>query len=192
MAPCFSLLLILKIPKGHLSLTDRLVLWFISNESLLMFCSVIYAVNKFEVNSIFDMSWLLKQAEDILNRVDQQTNAALHQENSKLPPKQNQVEFIPDIPTIPLTQPTINRIPPNRTTITPTRRTKKAEESDLFNYLNSPTPVNNNETKKPNRVNNKTRTTSSSSIPTDDLPLILSHNNNNKELVLVRYKSIFI
>jgi hypothetical protein len=136
------------------------------------------------------MSWLLKQAEDILNRVDQQTNAALHHENSKLPPKQNQVEFIPDIPTItpsiPLTQQTINPIPPNRTTITPTRRTKKAEESDLFNYLNSPTPVNNNETKKPNRVNNKTRTTSSSSIPTDDLPLILSHNTNTKELVLVR------
>jgi hypothetical protein len=135
------------------------------------------------------MSWLLKQAEDILNRVDQQTNAALHQNTSKEPLKQNQVEFTPDIPSytpsIPLNQTIVNHIPINRTSVTSTRRTKKNDESDLINYLNSSTPLNNNETKKSIRVNNKSRTNSSSSTITDDPPL-LSHYNNDKQLVLVR------
>ena len=124
------------------------------------------------------MSWLLKQAEDILNRVDQQTNAALHQNTPKIPPKQNQVEFIPEtptfIPSIPLDQPVINHIPTNRTSITQTRRTKKTDESDLFDYLNRPTS---NEIKKPIRISssiNKRRTSSSSSVSTDDPPLIPS------------------
>jgi hypothetical protein len=136
------------------------------------------------------MSWLLKQAEDILNRVDQQTNAALHQTTTKVPLKQNQVEFIPDTPSytpsIPLDQPIINNIPINRTTITTTRRSKKTDESDLINYLNSPTPINtNNEIKKPIRVTNKSRTNSSSSTLSDDFPLA-SSSNNDKQLVLVR------
>jgi len=131
------------------------------------------------------MSWLLKQAEDILNRVDQQTNAALHQNTSKEPLKQNQIEFTPDIPSytpsIPLNQPIVNHIPINRTSLTSTRRTKKNDESDLINYLNSSTPLNNTETRKSIRVNNKSRTNSS----TDDPPL-LSNYNNDKQLVLVR------
>jgi len=136
------------------------------------------------------MSWLLKQAEDILNRVDQQTNAALHQTTTKVPLKQNQVEFIPDAPSytpsLPLDQPIINHIPINRTTITTTRRTKKTDESDLINYLNSPTPINNNnEIKKPIRITNKSRTNSSSSTLSDDFPLA-SSSNNDKQLVLVR------
>jgi hypothetical protein len=135
------------------------------------------------------MSWLLKQAEDILNRVDQQTNAALHHHSPKLSKKQNEFEFTPDepsyTPSIPLNQPVINHTPTNRPSITSTRRTKKTDESDLINYLNSPTPVNNNETKKPIRVNNKSRTNSSSSNPTDIPPLAAS-SNNDKQLVLVR------
>jgi hypothetical protein len=133
------------------------------------------------------MSWLLKQAEDILNRVDQQTNAALHQNTHQEPLKQNQVEFISDTPpytpTVPLNQPVSSHIPTNRTTITPTRRTKKAEESDLINYLNSPTPININETKKSIRVN-KRRTSSSSSTITDDPPPA-SPSNNNKQIIFV-------
>ncbi|CAF1095182.1 unnamed protein product [Adineta steineri] len=136
------------------------------------------------------MSWLLKQAEDILNRVDQQTNAALHQQTSKLPPKQNQVEIIPDIPSftssIPLDQPNTNPVQSNRPPVIPTRRPKKTDESDLMNYLNSSAPITTNETKKPIRIsssNNKRRTSSSSSNPIDDSQLISSH-NNTKELVL--------
>jgi len=131
------------------------------------------------------MSWLLKQAEDILNRVDQQTNAALHQNTSKESLKQNQVEFTPDIPSytpsIPLNQPVINHIPINRTSVPSTRRTKKTDESDLINYLNSSKPINN----KPIRVNNKSRTNSSSSTISDDSPST-SNYNNDKQLVLVR------
>jgi len=128
------------------------------------------------------MSWLLKQAEDILNRVDQQTNAALHQNSPKIPPKQNQVEFIPETPafTPPIKldhQPVINRIP-----ITQTRRIKKTNESDdLFDYLNRPTST---ETKKSNRISssNNRRTSSSSSVSTDDPP---PSQNNTKELIVV-------
>jgi hypothetical protein len=136
------------------------------------------------------MSWLLKQAEDILNRVDQQTNAALHQHTPQVPIRQNQIEFISDIPPAytpsrPVEQPIINPIPTNRPSITPTRRTKKTDESDLINYLNSSTPIPNNETKKSTRVNNKSRTSSSSSTITDDPPPV-SPSQKDKPLTVVR------
>ncbi|CAF1004807.1 unnamed protein product [Rotaria sp. Silwood1] len=141
------------------------------------------------------MSWLLKQAEDILNRVDQQTSAAFHQQTPQtpqLPTRQNQVEFISDtpsfIPSTPLDQPITNRVPTNRSTIVPIRRTKKTDETDLMNYLNSSIPINNNEIKQLSPVqssNNKTRTNSSSVVLHDDSSsVVTTHNNNNKELVL--------
>ncbi|CAF2695005.1 unnamed protein product [Rotaria sp. Silwood2] len=139
------------------------------------------------------MSWLLKQAEDILNRVDQQTGAALHQHASQLPKKQNQVESISDTPSftpsIPLDQSITNRMPTNRPTVIPIRRTKKTDETDLINYLNSSTPINTNEIKQLIPVqssSNKTRTNSSSAILNDNSsPVVSTHNNNNnKELVL--------
>jgi len=132
------------------------------------------------------MSWLLKQAEDILNRVDQQTNAALHQQNTpKVPIQQNQVEFTSDIssytPSRPVEQPIVNPIPTNRPSITPPRRTKKTDESDLINFLNSSTPITNKST----RVNNKSRTNSSSSTITEDHPPI-SPSHKDKPLTVVR------
>ncbi|CAF1143878.1 unnamed protein product [Rotaria sordida] len=141
------------------------------------------------------MSWLLKQAEDILNRVDQQTNAALHQHTSQLPKKQNQIEFISDTPsftpTKSLDQPIISTNRP--TIIIPTRRTKKTDETDLINYLNSSTPINNNEIKQlipvQSSSNNKTRTNScSSSNLNDNSSLVISTNeyhinNSNKQLI---------
>lgn len=124
------------------------------------------------------MSWLLKQAEDILNRVDQQTNAALHQQTTTIPQKHTQIEFTTDTPSytpsIPLNLPSVNHMPTQRSSIPSTRQTKKNDESDLIKFLNSPTPVNTNETKKPIRVNNKSRTTSSSSTSIDDPPVLPS------------------
>ena len=123
------------------------------------------------------MSWLLKQAEDILNRVDQQTNAALHSNPPKPPLGSDQVEFTSDTPSRPVDQPIVNPLPPpTRTTLTPQRRTKKTDETDLINFLNSSTPVNYNETKKPSRSTNKTRTSSSSSTTIDDLPSTVAFN----------------
>ena len=124
------------------------------------------------------MSWLLKQAEDILNRVDQQTNAALHQNPSKQPPNPNEVEFVSDIPSYlpsrPIDPPNINPVPPTRTSIIPQRRLKKSDDTDLINYLNSSTLVNPTETRRNSRSNNKTRTSSSSSTTADDLSSIVS------------------
>lgn len=126
------------------------------------------------------MSWILRQAEDILNRVDQQTNAVLHQNAPTIPPRHTEIEFTSDRPTYTPTPPPIQPVvvsnpnPPvttTRSTITPTRRTKKTDESDLIDYLNSSTPINSTETKKPIRSNAKTRTaSSSSSIPENDFP----------------------
>lgn len=124
------------------------------------------------------MSWLLKQAEDILNRVDQQTNVALHQNTSKQPPKPNEVEFISDtpsyLPSRSIDPSNLNPVPPTRTSITPQRRLKKSDDTDLISYLNSSTPVNPIETRRNSRSNNKTRTSSSSSATTDDLSSIVS------------------
>ncbi|UJR21628.1 hypothetical protein I4U23_024706 [Adineta vaga] len=120
------------------------------------------------------MSWLLKQAEDILNRVDQQTNAALHQnQQSKTASLQNQVEFIPEPPSF---TPSVPSEPP------------KNDESDLINFLNSPTPVatTTSETKKATRTQtsvDKIRTESSSSNPPDDA-LSISSRSNHKEFTL--------
>ncbi|CAF3737659.1 unnamed protein product [Rotaria socialis] len=136
------------------------------------------------------MSWLLRQAEDILNRVDQQTNAAFHQHPSQISLKQSSVELIPDsssfTPSLPVEQPIVNRIPVTRPAITPIRRIKKNDESDLISYLNGSTSINHNETKQLIPIqfsSNKTRTNSSSSAHSDESSLVSSH-NNKKELVV--------
>lgn len=124
--------------------------------------------------SSVDMAWLLRQAEDILNKVDQQTNAAFHQNAPKIPPKHTEIEFTSDRPTYtpaPSIQPVIvpNPSVTTRPTNTSTRRTKKQDESDLIDYLNSSTPVNSTETKKLTHSNSiKTRTASSSNSPSQD------------------------
>jgi len=120
------------------------------------------------------MAWLLRQAEDILNKVDQQTNAAFHQNAPKIPPKHTEIEFTSDRPTYTPAPPIQPVIVPNpsvttRPTNTSTRRTKKQDESDLIDYLNSSTPVNSTETKKLTHSNSiKTRTASSSNSPSQD------------------------
>jgi hypothetical protein len=97
------------------------------------------------------MSWLLKQAEDILNRVDQQTNAAIHQHGSKSTSNQTKQESIPESSSIKST----HRLP------TTTRHTKNNDDVDLIDYLNSTTPVN-----KPKRpVQVLTEATRTASVP---------------------------
>jgi hypothetical protein len=114
------------------------------------------------------MSWLLKQAEDILNKVDQQTNAAINQHQTKTTSKQSNDESISTSSSSNKSNLNINST--NRTT-TGNQRHKKNEEPDLFDYLNSSTPVNN----KPNRtvpfntsLSDTTRTVSSPNMYTDD------------------------
>jgi hypothetical protein len=115
------------------------------------------------------MSWLLKQAEDILNKVDQQTNAAINQHQTKTTSKQSNDESISTSSSSNKSNLNINST--NRTTTTGNQRHKKNEEPDLFDYLNSSTPVNN----KPNRtvpfntsLSDTTRTVSSPNMYTDD------------------------
>ncbi|CAF0721353.1 unnamed protein product [Adineta ricciae] len=141
------------------------------------------------------MSWLLKHAEDILNRVDQQTNAVLHQHDhhppqSRIPLRPNEVEFIPETssftPSTPSVPPASDRTPANRSSITPTRRVKEDNEADLIKFLNSPTPVNTNETKKTVRVqmsDNNIRTDSSLSNPSEN-SFSLSSEPRKSDLVL--------
>jgi hypothetical protein len=115
------------------------------------------------------MSWLLKQAEDMLNRVDQQTNAAINQQNPKTTSKQQSREdSISESSSS--NKSSLNFNSTNRST-TGGHRNKKNEEPDLFDYLNSSTPVNN----KPNRsapsnnlLSDTTRTVSSPNMHTDD------------------------
>ena len=96
------------------------------------------------------MSWLIKQAEDILNRVDQQTNAAFQQPKSQSHSHPSHIDFVSDTrPTsaspTPFHPPNLNHTTFSRP-IEP-RRTKKAEEADLINYLNHSTPLDRHESK---------------------------------------------
>ncbi|CAF0827838.1 unnamed protein product [Rotaria sp. Silwood1] len=117
------------------------------------------------------MSWLLKQAEDILNKVDQQTNAAIHQHNIKSTTKQTKDESISDTSSLNSSNKlTLNFDSTNRSTIG-NRLNKKNDDSDLIDYLNSSTLVNNktNRTIPFNNVlSDTTRTASSPNIFVDD------------------------
>jgi hypothetical protein len=157
------------------------------------------------------MSWLLKQAEDILNRVDQQTNAAIHQHNIKSTSKQMNEES--DIDSSSLNKSTLNINSTNRS-ITGNRRNKKSDDTDLIDYLNSSTSTN-NKSNRPISSNNSfsdtTRTVSSPDMSKNDLsktieqapsksasgtprsitPAVQSH-DEDEGLVLVRLKNKFL
>lgn len=136
------------------------------------------------------MSWLLKQAEDILNKVDQQTNAAFQQNATQVPKRLNEVDIIPEspifVPPIQINPMPISRPPINRpSTTVPARRVKKTDETDLINYLNSSTPMITNEVRPLNPApssRRKSRTTSSSSMHSDDSTLSSSRNRDNAQV----------
>ncbi|CAF2735774.1 unnamed protein product [Rotaria sp. Silwood2] len=117
------------------------------------------------------MSWILKQAEDILNRVDQQTNAAVHQHNIKTTTKQMTDESISETSSLNSSNKlTLNFDSTNRSTIG-NRLNKKNDDSDLIDYLNSSTLTNNktNRTAPFNNVlSDTTRTASSPNMFVDD------------------------
>lgn len=88
------------------------------------------------------MSWLLKQAEDILNRVDQQTNAAINQHGNKVTSnKQTKEESGPNTPVMESTSRNSNNANRLASTANANRRSKKSDDSQLIDFLNSSTPV---------------------------------------------------
>lgn len=116
------------------------------------------------------MSWLLKQAEDILNKVDQQANVAINQHATKSTTKQTNDEHKTDSSTT-LNTTNKSNLNTNRTTTTGgggNRRNKKNEDTDLIDYLNSPTPVNNKSNRLPS-LGDTTRTASTPDMSINDL-----------------------
>jgi DNA mismatch repair ATPase MutL len=117
------------------------------------------------------MSWLLKQAEDILNRVDQQTNAAIHQHGTKPSLQKNKEESISDPSSSSSNKSTLNSNSTTRTN-TGNRRNKKSDDSVLIDYLNNSTPVNNKSTRPVpfnNFLSDTTRTLSTPDMSANDL-----------------------
>ncbi|CAF0785890.1 unnamed protein product [Rotaria sordida] len=117
------------------------------------------------------MAWLLKQAEDILNRVDQQTNAAINQHHIKSTTIQTKEESISDTSSLNSSNKlTLNFDATNRSTIG-NRRNKKNDDSDLIDYLNSSTLVidkTNRTLPFNNLLSDTTRTASSPNMFVDD------------------------
>lgn len=109
------------------------------------------------------MSWLLKQAEDILNRVDQQTNAAIHQHGVKSTGNQTKDDLLSNTPvtesTIRNTTNSINRISASN------RRLKKSDDSQFIDYLNSPTSTDSKPTRPLTFNSILTDATRTSSVP---------------------------
>jgi hypothetical protein len=128
------------------------------------------------------MSWLLKQAEDILNRVDQQTNAAIHQHSIKSVSKKTNEDLISD-PSSSLnsTNKTILNINSTNRSTTENRRNRRSDGTDLIDYLNSSTP-NNNKPKRlvpfNNSLSDTTRTASSPDMLTNDLSKITEQSSS--------------
>ena len=88
------------------------------------------------------MSWLLKQAEDILNKVDKQTNAAINQHQIKPSSKHSDGPTTHDAPSFPSSETTPASLSSiNRTAAESNRRAKKNDDTDLIDYLNSSMPV---------------------------------------------------
>jgi hypothetical protein len=113
------------------------------------------------------MSWLLKQAEDILNRVDQQTNAAINQHHIQSTPKQTDEESKSDSPSINSTNKSTRNLNSTNLTTTTTgnRRNKKSDDSDLIDYLNSSTSTNNKSNRTVPFNNSLSDTTRAASSP---------------------------
>jgi hypothetical protein len=114
------------------------------------------------------MSWLLKQAEDILNRVDQQTSAVIHHNNTKSSSKESNDESKSDSSSVNISNKTSLNF--DRAT-TGNRRIKKKDEVDLIDYLNSSTPTNNKSNRvvlTNNSLSDTTRTASSPNMLAED------------------------
>ncbi|CAF2110111.1 unnamed protein product [Rotaria magnacalcarata] len=107
------------------------------------------------------MSWILKQAEDILNRVDQQTNAAINQHTLK---STSHDESTSDASSLNSSnRSSINFDSTNRSTKA-SRLNRKKDDSDLFDYLNTSTSVNdksNHSIPSNNSLSDSTRAVSS-------------------------------
>jgi hypothetical protein len=114
------------------------------------------------------MSWLLKQAEDMLNRVDQQTNAAINQHNVKSTSGKSNEESISDSSSLNSSnKSTLNFNSTNRGN----RRQKKNDDTDLIDYLNSSTTTNNKSNRagvSNNLLSDTARTASSPNMLADD------------------------
>jgi len=163
------------------------------------------------------MSWLLKQAEDILNRVDQQTNAAIHQHSVKSTSKQTNEDLISDpssSSSLNSTNKSILNINSTNRSTTENRRNRRSDDTDLIDYLNSSTS-NNNKSKRlvpfNNSLSDTTRTVSSPDMLTKDLSNITEQSSSksasdtprsttpaaqyqdeDEGLVLVRLKNKFL
>lgn len=117
------------------------------------------------------MSWLLKQAEDILNRVDQQANATINQHATKSSQGESSSSSSDAASTSSSGTSKRSGNASGRLT-SGGRRQKKDEDSDLFDYLNSSTPASGNKatrhTASSNSLSESTRTASSPNMIADD------------------------
>ena len=117
------------------------------------------------------MSWLLKQAEDILNRVDQQTNAAINHQTKPDSDKSSD-ESTSNSSTMSSSNKSKNNTSrTTTTTLTGNRRPKKSDEADLIDYLNSPSSIENRSSRSVlsnNQLSEATRTASSPDMASND------------------------
>ena len=130
------------------------------------------------------MSWILKQAEDILNRVDQQTNAAVNQHQLRSNSKQSFESSNTDTDSFSRSKKSAeNPISNVGTTMGNTRRSKKQEEADLLEYLNSSTPVSKKSdlfSTASNTLSDATRTASSPNMTRSDSTTSINENLASK------------
>lgn len=111
---------------------------------------------------------LLKQAEDILNMVDQQANAAINQ-TTKTNSKDSSLSAGDDPSALDSTA-NLSSLSTNRSNSS-SRRSKKNDDADLLDYLNSSTPVTkktNRSTVSNNTFSDSTRTASSPNMLADE------------------------
>ena len=114
------------------------------------------------------MSWLLKQAEDILNRVDQQANATINQHGVRS--QQSNDNTVIDSTTVNLPSKSTREGNLSTRTTTGTRRQKKNDDVDLIDYLNNSTPVNKSirKTTSNNLLSESARTASTPNLIADE------------------------
>ena len=119
------------------------------------------------------MSWLLKQAEDILNRVDQQANAAINNNPTKPNGKGSSASSANDSAAILDASANLSSLNANRTTGSNTRRQKKDDDADLMEFLNSSTPAPKKTSRSApannNPINDNARTSSSPNMVADEM-----------------------
>jgi len=122
------------------------------------------------------MSWLLKQAEDILNRVDQQANAAINHHPTISNSQGSSSTSANDSAAILDPSGNLSSLNSNRTSSNANRRSKKNDDADLMEFLNSSTPVTKKTTRTTtttttatnNPINDNSRTSSSPNMVADE------------------------